>query len=100
MSKDTYKIKSEVWIYPGMSAWHFVYIPKKQGIDIKSRFGANSKGWGSIPVIVAKGKSTWKTSIFPDKKSGSYILPIKAEIRRKEGIYNGDIINFTISCII
>ena len=36
------------------------------------------------------GKTTWKTSIFPDKKSGTYLLPLKADVRRREGIGAGD----------
>jgi len=79
-----------------MAGWHFISVSKKQTEDIKKRFGAKAKGWGSLPVIVNIGKTKWKTSIFPDKKSGTYLLPLKAEIRKKEGIFKGDKINFTI----
>lgn len=89
-------MKSEVWLYPGMVGWHFISIPKKQGKEIKERFKSKAKGWGSLPVIVTIKKTKWKTSIFPDKKSGTYLLPLKAEIRRKEKIIRGDIINFSI----
>jgi hypothetical protein len=49
-----------------------------------------TKGWGSLPVEVTIGKTTWKTSIFPDSKSGTFILPIKAVVRKKEEVYEGD----------
>jgi len=42
------------------------------------------------------GKTSWMTSIFPDKKSTSYLLPIKAEIRKKEQIKENDVILFSI----
>jgi hypothetical protein len=32
---------------------------------------------------------TWRTSVFP-QKSGGYILPIKAEVRRRAGVCAGD----------
>ncbi len=94
--KNNYIIKSEVFLYPGMTGWHFISIPKKQSEEIKKSFGNLSRGWGSLPIIVTIGKTKWKTSIFPDKKSGTYLLPLKAEIRKIENIYSGDIISFSI----
>jgi hypothetical protein len=91
-----YTLKSEVWLYPGMAGWHFMSVPKKQTEDIKKRFDSKTRGWGSLPVTVAIGKTTWKTSIFPDKKSGMYLLPLKAEIRKKEKIQSNDIVTFSI----
>jgi hypothetical protein len=80
-----------------MVGWHFVSVPKKESLDIKKTFGAPRRGWGSIPVTVTIGKTKWKTSIFPDKQSGTYLLPLKAEIRRKEQIFSEDNITFSLS---
>ena len=96
MPTNIYKIKSEIWLYPGMVGWHFISVPKKQAEEIKSRFKSKSRGWGSLPVLVTLGKTQWKTSIFPDKKSGTYLLPLKVEIRKKEKIMKGDIVHFSI----
>ena len=96
MSTNLYKIKSEVWLYPGMAGWHFLSVPKKDSEDIKKRFGKKQRGWGSLPVVVTLGKTSWKTSIFPDKKSGFYLLPLKADVRKKEGIFSGDKVSFSI----
>jgi hypothetical protein len=45
---------------------------------------------------VTIGQTVWKTSIFPDSKSGSYLLPLKAEVRKKEKIGVGDTLTFSI----
>jgi len=88
----SYKVKGRIWLYPGQSAnWHFLSIPKKESGEIKEAYKSMRKGWGSLPVSVTKGKTTWTTSIFPDSKSGTYILPLKAEIRRKENLFDNDI---------
>ena len=79
-----------------MAGWHFLSVPKKDSEDIKKRFGKKQRGWGSLPVVVTLGKTVWKTSIFPDKKSGSYLLPLKADVRKKEGIFSGDKVSFSI----
>ena len=95
--KKVFKFKTEVWIYPSeTAAWHFVTLPKEQAKKIKSVFGANSRGFGSLPVSVTIGKTNWQTSIFPEKRSESYILPIKSEVRRKEGISAGDKVSFSL----
>ncbi|MEK9860644.1 MAG: DUF1905 domain-containing protein [Alphaproteobacteria bacterium] len=41
-------------------------------------------------MTVRIGASAWKTSIFPDSGSGSFVLPIKKEIRKAEGLAAGD----------
>jgi hypothetical protein len=97
MSKGTFNIKSNVWLYSGKAAWHFISIPKKQSAEIKKSFGTSSRGWGSIPVMVTIGSMKWKTSIFPDKHSGGYLLPLKSEVRKKEQISAGDSISFSLN---
>ncbi len=96
MVTGAYKLKSNVFVYPGMSAWRFLALPKKQGQEIKEKFGARAKGWGSLPVSVTIGKTVWETSIFPDKKSGTYLLPLKAKIRKAEGISDDSTVTFSL----
>jgi hypothetical protein len=93
---NTYEFVATVWVYPGMSAWHFVTLPVLLSGDLKSRYGKSARGWGSLPVLVTVGKTSWKTSIFPDRKAGAYLLPIKSEIRKKEDIGVKDKIAFTL----
>ncbi len=96
MAKGAYKMKSKVLVYPGMAAWRFLVLPKKEGAEIKEKYGKSAKGWGSLPVSASIGKTEWKTSIFPDKKSGTYLLPLKAKIRKAEGIDDDDSVQFII----
>lgn len=87
-----FEFSAPVVPYPGMAAWRFVALPKMVSSEIKTGFGSMKKGWGSIPVLVTVGKTTWETSIFPDKKSQSYLLPMKLDIRKEEGIMDGDMV--------
>ncbi len=96
MSGHSFKLKAKVWLYSGMAAWHFVTLPQKESELIKELFSPLKRGFGSLPVNVTIGKTTWKTSIFPDKKAGAYILPLKAEVRKKEKIEVGDTIVFMV----
>lgn len=96
ISQKVYRINSKVLVYPGEGGWRFLALPKKQGQEIKETFGAYARGWGSLPVSVTIGKTTWHTSIFPDKKSGSYLLPLKAQIRKVEEITDDATVRFVI----
>ena len=46
------------------------------------------RGFGSVRVEATIGDVTWRTSVFPMKEG--YILPVKAQVRRKAGIAAGD----------
>ena len=89
MTKE-YSFKSKIWLYPGKAGWHFLTLPVDVAKDIDYFFSMDKRGWGSLPVQVTIGKSTWSSSIFPDKKSDSYLLPLKAIIRKKENLHESD----------
>ncbi len=100
MEKRKFKLESEVLLYTGMAGWHFLSVPKKQSEEIKKTFGDMKRGWGSLPILATIKKTSWKTSIFPDKKSSTYLLPLKSEVRKKEGIFAQDKISFIIELLV
>jgi hypothetical protein len=53
------------------------------------------RGWGSLRVAARIGGSRWQTSIFPGD-AASWLLPVKAEVRKAEGIAEGDEVEVTI----
>jgi hypothetical protein len=55
------------------------------------------KGFGSARVEAVIGDTRWKTSVFPHKESGGWILPVKASVRKAEGLTEGDRITVTVS---
>jgi hypothetical protein len=60
--------------------------------EISKEIKANQwfrRGFGAVAVTVRIGNTKWNTSIFPIK-TGEYILPLKAEVRKIEKIIEGD----------
>jgi hypothetical protein len=98
--KHSYTMTEKLTLWPtDTGAWHFLRLPKAAGIEIKDRFGAQHRGFGSLPVEVTIGKTVWRTSIFPVKISQSYILPVKAAVRKAESLYEGESVTFSITII-
>ncbi len=96
--KSSYKLSSKLWLYPGESAnWHFLTVPKESSQEIKEKYGKKVRGFGSLPVKVTIGKTSWNTSIFPDSRSGTYLLPIKAKVRKAEDLFADDNVTFSIT---
>ncbi|MEK7647499.1 MAG: DUF1905 domain-containing protein [Patescibacteria group bacterium] len=91
-----YTFRTQLWRYKGKAAWYFLSIPEHEAATIKQNHARIRRGWGSIPVVVTIGKTTWKTSIFPDSKSGTYLLPIKAAIRKKEHLDEDALVPYTL----
>jgi hypothetical protein len=85
----SYVFEAELWLYPGEAGWHFLTLPPDVADDIADRDPGN-KGFGSVQVTADIGGHTWRTSLFPDKKAGSYLLPVKKPVRTKAGIRAGD----------
>jgi SOS-response transcriptional repressor LexA len=41
---------------------------------------------------VSIGATEWRTSVFPDSKLGTFLLPVKREVRVTEGLEEGDMV--------
>lgn len=86
-------VTGPVWLWAGgQGAWHFLTIPAEQAIEIRVHgLGAARRGFGSVRVAAAINGVSWRTSVFP-QQDGGYILPVKADVRRRAGIAAGDVV--------
>ena len=92
---------AELWVYPGAggvknaNSWHFVTLPGDIADQIKF-VRQKQPGFGTVRVKVRIGATQWQTSLFPDKASNGFLLPIKAAVRRNENLAVGDTLNISI----
>jgi hypothetical protein len=77
-----------IWYWRGPSPFYFVTVPDEHSGGLKAIAALVTYGWGMIPVDARIGKTGWTTSLFP--KDGSYIVPIKAIVRKSENLDEGD----------
>ncbi len=97
---NIYVFKSPLQMFQTDAAWYFVTLPKNIAEEIKFLFSSQSRGWGSFPVKVIVGESEWRTSIFPDKSSNSYFLPIKKSVRLAEDLSINEIVEVEINMLV
>jgi hypothetical protein len=86
----SYAFRAELWQYPEQSGWHFITLPRELAEQLKDESAPFRKGFGSVKVSACIAGQRWSTSLFPDSKSNSYLLPVKKAIRTAAGIRAGD----------
>jgi len=84
--KIEYHFSSKPWKYSGKGGWFFISLPQKTAKEIRNFFKSEEEGWGRLKVTAKIGNSSWQTAIWFDTKSATYLLPLKAEIRKKENV--------------
>lgn len=80
----------KIFIWRGPAPWFFVTVPEHPSRDLKAISSLVTYGWGVIPVHVRIGGTEYTTSLFP--KDGRYLVPVKASVRKAEGLQEGDMV--------
>ena len=75
-------------------------LPRDKSAEIAFLATPLKSAWGSIRVTATIGATSWQTSIFPDKKRGAYLLPLKTAVRKTQKIEVGDTVAATIELIV
>jgi hypothetical protein len=94
--KIKYEFCAKVWQYTSPSGWHFASLPTEIAKEIREALKWQEEGWGRLKATAKIGNSEWKTAIWFDTKMNTYLLPLKAEIRKKENLEADKIIKTVI----
>lgn len=95
MLDETFRAK--VWTQESTGAWHFVTLPADLSKRIRTLTTGLRKPFGSFRARARTGLTTWETSLFHDTKRNAFLLPVKADVRRKEKIRLGDTIEVSVT---
>lgn len=94
-----FTFRARLWLWKEGATWHFISVPEDPSGAIKSFAPDAKRGFGSVRVKVKIGKSEWRTSVFPSKESGGYVLPIKKAVRTAENLRVGDEADITLEIL-
>ena len=84
------------------AAWFFITIDGVAGETLAATAlmrrleGGTARGFGAIKVLARIGDTDWSTSVFPAKEAGGYMLPVKAAVRKAEGLGEGDLVELSL----
>lgn len=87
----SWTFESEVFSWDGdqPGSWRFARVPVDVADELRM---GERKGFGSVKVRATIGETTWETSVFPEKATDSFVLPVKKSVRQAEGIDDGDVV--------
>ncbi|WP_211207204.1 DUF1905 domain-containing protein [Stackebrandtia nassauensis] len=85
----------QLWYWRGPAPWHFVTVPPEECALLADASATVTYGWGMIPVGVRINDTHWTTSLWP--RDGGYIVPVKAWVRRAEGLDVGDAVTVELT---
>ena len=102
---ERFEVKTPLWRWQSATApaaWYFVTIAgaAADGIRLAAMSGQwldKRGGFGSARVEAAIGDTIWKTSVFPHRESGGWLLPVRAAVRKAEGLVEGDDVTVRVS---
>lgn len=82
------------------AAWHFFTIDGSVGAAISAHAAARGLarrgGFSSVRVTATIGGTVWQTSLFPSRDPPGWLLPVKAGVRKAEGLAEGVIAVITL----
>lgn len=91
-----YDVSAKVWKHQGGGGWFFISVDRDVSDEIRKLFKSEEEGWGRLKATAKINSFEWPTSIWFDTKLGVYLLPVKATIRKKANISEGDEIQVEI----
>lgn len=82
--------------------WHFLTIDGAagealSGTAIMRKLEGTARGFGSLKVKARIGETEFSTSVFPSKSDGGWLLPVKAAVRKAEGVGEGDEVEVSLT---
>lgn len=105
---EQYSTTATLWIWTtdkAPASWHFLTLEGEVAEAIHAlalmrrlEFG-RKRGWGSMKVRSTIGDTDWDTSIFPAKDLGGWLLPVKASVRKAEGLVAGDSVEVRVTLL-
>ena len=86
-----FRFETEVIYWRGPSPFFFAPVPQDCAAELRRVVRLITYGWGMIPVEAVIASVRFQTSLFP--KNETYLLPLKAEVRRKSNTTAGDLVS-------
>ena len=87
--------------YGSIPAWRRggSFLCRRRFRSVSVRTWVHAKRGGARCRWEVRSRTRWRTSVFPDKRSGTFLLPLKAEVRKKERMLDGDTVRVDLRVV-
>ncbi len=90
-------IEDAVQVWPERrDRWLFIAVPDEHTARITEVFAADPRGFRSVPVTARIEDQEWDTALFR-YHDGTWQLPLKASVRRRHHLQEGDTVRVRLS---
>ncbi len=96
-AKIKYRFTNKIWKHNTEGGWHFVSLPNHISKEIRTTLQWQEEGWGRMKASARIKEFEWDTAIWFDKKRDTYLLPLKAAIRKKAHLKPDDLVTVTLA---
>jgi hypothetical protein len=96
MAVMEWTVRADVIEWRGPAPYFYLPVSDEDSADLKTE-AAGLEYWGQVAVQVVIGDTTFTTAVFP--KDGRYLVPLRATIRKAEGIELGTRVSATVGLI-
>ena len=95
--KIGFQFNGSIWQYSTLKgSWYFVSLPMEIAEEIRENLKWQEEGWGRLKATAKINHAEWETAIWFDTKMKTYLLPLKADIRRKEKLDIGNSVSIIL----
>lgn len=94
-----FEFSAEVFRWPSNPAFFMVHLPQDSSDEIREISEGLTNGFGSLKVEAQIGSVIWRTSIFPESKTGCFDLPLKAQVRKANNLIEGSVASVAIEVL-
>ncbi|MFC4244061.1 DUF1905 domain-containing protein [Gryllotalpicola reticulitermitis] len=93
-----FEFTAELYEWSARDNWFFVALPFAVS-DAITAMPLVPGGFGSHKVEATVGHVTWQTSIFPDDARGTFVLPIKKDVRTRNRLVPGGPVDVSLELV-
>ena len=86
---------AELFEWRGPAPFYWLSLAPHARDYVQDEAAEATYGWGAIPVVARIGETEWETSLLP--RDGGYVLPVKKDVRAREGFAEGDTVEVAMS---
>jgi len=91
------KLHGRVRSFHSHGGWHYIEVPEAVVDQLRTQAIGRREFWGSIPIHVTLGATTWPTSVMCSRNPEFHFVPINKSVRLDEHVTEGVVVSVSLT---